>query len=165
MILLFAKQYKNDNTAFHWCSAVSDGLALLQGFVSGRLNIKQKGAVWKTWYWRTWLGEREMQAVFMILVTRKEWKRKNSTWCSVFHWRKARNSARPPDTTELRWKAVLSVLDPTFACFQLDCPQTDIACWSSVCWLNQLEQFLVSFTRKHVSTLGLLQMVNYYYNG
>jgi len=41
------------------------------------------------------------------MVTRKEWKRKDSTyctWCSIFHWQKARNNARLPDTTDLRWK-------------------------------------------------------------
>ena len=37
---------------------------------------------------------------------------------------KARNDARQPDTAELRRKAILSVLDPTFDCYQLDCPQT-----------------------------------------
>jgi len=26
-------------------------------------------------------------------------------WCSIFHWQKARNNARPSDTAELRWKA------------------------------------------------------------
>jgi len=41
---------------------------------------------------------------------------------------KARNNARQPDTAELRRKAILSVLDATFGCYQLDCPQTEIAC-------------------------------------
>jgi len=41
-------------------------------------------------------------------------------------------------------------------CYQLDCRQTKIACWSSVSQLNQLEQFHVSFTWKNVSTLCLL---------
>jgi len=31
--------------------------------------------------------------------------------------KKARINARPPDTAKLRWKARLSVLDPTFGCF------------------------------------------------
>jgi len=45
-------------------------------------------------------------------------KKKNRvhTWCSIFHWQKARNNARPPDTAKLRWKSILSVLDPTFCC-------------------------------------------------
>ena len=30
------------------------------------------------------------------------------------------------------WKAVLSVLDATFGCYQLDCSQTQMACWSSI---------------------------------
>jgi len=38
------------------------------------------------------------------------------TWCSTFLWQKARNDTRPPDTAELRWKAILSVLDATFGC-------------------------------------------------
>jgi len=33
-----------------------------------------------------------------------------------FHQQKARNNARPPDTAKLRWKGILSVLDPTFVC-------------------------------------------------
>jgi len=32
---------------------------------------------------------------------------------------KTRNNARPLDTVELRWKAIFSVLDPTFGCYQL----------------------------------------------
>jgi len=43
--------------------------------------------------------------------------------------------------------------------FLLDFAQTEIACWSSACLLNQLEQFLASFTGRNVSTLGLLRMV------
>jgi len=36
----------------------------------------------------------------------------------MFHFplTKARNNTRPPDTAKLRWKAILSVLDPTFCC-------------------------------------------------
>jgi len=41
---------------------------------------------------------------------------------------KARNNARQPGTAELRRKAILSVLDATFGCYQLDCLQTEIAC-------------------------------------
>jgi len=44
-------------------------------------------------------------------------KTKNSTsWCSIFQWQKARNNARPPDSAELRWKSILSVLDASFSC-------------------------------------------------
>jgi len=45
--------------------------------------------------------------------------------------------------------------------FLLDFAQTEIACWSSICYSNQLEQFLVSFTGKNVFTLGLLHMVGW----
>jgi len=31
-MILFVKQYKNDNTAFHWNSDVSGGFALEQGW-------------------------------------------------------------------------------------------------------------------------------------
>jgi len=41
---------------------------------------------------------------------------------------KARNNARQPGTAELRRKAILSVLDATLDSYQLDCPQTEIAC-------------------------------------
>jgi len=44
---------------------------------------------------------------------------------------KARNKSKQPGTAELRRKAILSVLDATFGCYQLDCPQTEITCWSS----------------------------------
>jgi len=46
---------------------------------------------------------------------------------------KTRNNARLPDTAELLWHAILSGLDVTFGCYQLDCPQREIACWRSVC--------------------------------
>jgi len=42
--------------------------------------------------------------------------------------RKARKNAGQPGTAELRRKAILSVLDATFGCYQPDCPQTEIAC-------------------------------------
>ena len=83
------------------------------------------------------------------------------TCCSTFHWQKARNNARPPNPAELRWKAILSVLDAPFSCYQLDSLQAEIACWSSICYLNQLEQFLVSFTWQNESTLGLLHTINW----
>jgi len=35
------------------------------------------------------------------------------------------NLATTQGTAELRWKAILSALDATFGCYQLDCPQTD----------------------------------------
>ena len=85
------------------------------------------------------------------------------TCCSTFHWQKARNNARPPDPAELRWKAILSALDAPFSCYQLDSLQAEIACWSSICYFNQLEQFLLSFTWQNESTLGLLHTVNWGY--
>jgi len=45
---------------------------------------------------------------------------------------KARNNARQPGTAELRRKAVLSVLDAMFGCYQLDWSQTEIACGNSI---------------------------------
>jgi len=65
------------------------------------------------------LGVREMQAVFMKVVTKKEWKRKKTvlSWYSLYQWQKARNNARPPENAKLRWKAILSVLDPAFSRF------------------------------------------------
>jgi len=58
-----------------------------------------------------------MQAVCMIADTKTEWKRKMAlNWWSIFHWQKARNNARAPDTAKLRW-TILSVLDPAFGCF------------------------------------------------
>jgi len=90
-------------------------------------------------------------------------------WCNVFQkimgknktWQKASNNARPPKPSELRWKASLSVLDAMFGCYQLHCLQAKIAYWSSMCYLNQLEQFLMCFTWKNVSTLNLLHTVNW----
>jgi len=98
------------------------------------------------------------------MVTRKEWKRKKSTFL-MFNLpdKKAHNNARQPGTAELWRKAILSVLNATFGCYQLYCPQTENACWNSIrlCQVNQLEQFLVSFIWKNVSTLGLLHMVSW----
>jgi len=53
----------------------------------------------------------------MKAVTERKRKERLLNWCSIFRWQKARNNARPPDTAKLRWKEVLSVLDPTFGCF------------------------------------------------
>jgi len=60
-----------------------------------------------------------MQDAFAKVVTKKERKIKKTVlnWCSIIHWQKARNNARPPDTANLKWKAILPVLDPTFGCF------------------------------------------------
>ena len=67
-IILFATQYKNYNIAFHRSSAVSGALALLQAFCQWTI-AHQISAVSKVWYWGTWLGAREMQAVCMKVVT------------------------------------------------------------------------------------------------
>jgi len=54
----------------------------------------------------------------MKAVTKNNEKEKTAhTWCTIFHWQKARNNARPPDTTKLQWKAILSVSDPMFGWF------------------------------------------------
>jgi len=52
------------------------------------------------------------------LQEKNEKERTVLTWCSIFPSQKARNNARQPDTAELRWKAILSVLDATFGCYQ-----------------------------------------------
>jgi len=61
-----------------------------------------------------WAWERFRPSAWKWLQKKNE-KEKNG-WCSIFHWQKARNNASPPDTAKLRWKARLSVLDPTFDC-------------------------------------------------
>jgi len=45
--------------------------------------------------------------------------------------------------------------------FLLDFPRTEIAWWNSICYLDQLEQFLLTFAGKNVSRLGLLHMINW----
>jgi len=55
--------------------------------------------------WIPWLG--------LWLQEKNENERTVLAWCSIFHWQKARNNARPPDTAELQWKAILSVVDAT----------------------------------------------------
>ena len=42
--------------------------------------------------------------------------------------------------------------------FLQDFQQTEIDCWNSICLLNQLEQFLVSFAGKNVSTLRIFHV-------
>ena len=62
---------------------------------------------------------------------KKRMKKKEQYFFDVQSSRqKARKNARQPGTAELRWKAIVSVLDATFGCYQLDCPQTEIACWN-----------------------------------
>ena len=64
-----------------------------------------------------------MQAVFMKVVTKKEWKRKTVlNWCSIFHWQKARNRARPPEK--------INIFRSCVWLFLLDFAQTEIACWN-----------------------------------
>ena len=63
----------------------------------------------------------------------KRMKKKEQYFLDVQSSRqKARNNARQPGTAKLRRKAILSVLDATLDSYQLDCPQTEIACWNSV---------------------------------
>ena len=71
------------------------------------------------------------------LQEKNEKERTVLSWCSIFHWQKARNNARQLDTAEPRQKAVLSVLDAAFGCYQLDCPQTEIVCWNSAPMLGK----------------------------
>jgi len=67
-IILFATQYKIDNTAFHRRSAVSGSLALLRTFCQWKIE-HQVRAVWKAWYWGTWLGAKQVQAIGMKAIT------------------------------------------------------------------------------------------------
>jgi len=64
------------------------------------------------------------------MVARKQLKRKNSTYLLDVQSsrQKARNNARQVGTAQLRRKAMLSVLDATFGCYQPDWPQTEIVC-------------------------------------
>jgi len=62
---------------------------------------------------RQWLQENEKERQYFLDVQSSR--------------QKARNNARQPGTAELRGKAILSALDATFGCYQLDCPQTEIA--------------------------------------
>jgi len=78
-----------------------------------------------------WAWERFRPSVWKRLQKKNE-KEKDGTWCSISTDKKARNNARPPDTAILRWKARLSVLDPTFGCFH-QISRKQIACWNSVC--------------------------------
>ena len=68
------------------------------------------------------------------LIARKMEKEKTVlTWCSTFHWQKARKKARPLDTAELLMKSKIDGIGCyTFGCYQLDCSQTEIACWSFI---------------------------------
>ena len=104
-----------------------------------------------------WVRERCRLSVWKWSQKKNEKGRTVITWCSILRWQKAHNNARPPDTAELRWKAILSALYlcPTFGCFKPDCPQTDIV---TEALLNHLEHVLVSFIWKNVPTLGLLRM-------
>ena len=67
----FAAQYKNDNTAFHRRSAVSDGLALLRAFCQWKIEHQVQKCCVKGLTLRigTWLDAREMQAVCMKVFT------------------------------------------------------------------------------------------------
>jgi len=62
-----------------------------------------------------WAWERFRPSLWKWL--QKRMKKKVLNWCSIFHWQKARNNARPPETAKIWWKAILSALHPTFRCF------------------------------------------------
>jgi len=69
--ILFAAQYKNDNTAFHRRSAVSGGLALLRAFCQWKIEHQVRKCCVKGLILRigTWLDAREMQAVCLKVFT------------------------------------------------------------------------------------------------
>jgi len=75
-----------------------------------------------------WAWERFTPSVWKRLQKKDEKEKTILLWCSIFHWQKARNKARPPYIVKLRRKAILSVLDPMLDCFA----QTEIACWNSI---------------------------------
>ena len=88
------------------------------------------------------------------------------TWCSIFQTkisqqRKRASHGRTPMKINIVIVSIGSYV--WLFCCQLDCLQTEIACWNCKreCYFNQLEQFVVSFTWKNVSTLGLLHMVSW----
>ena len=76
---------------------------------------------------------------------------------------KARNNTRQPGTAELWQKPLLSVLDATFGCYQLDCPQTNIACWNSIHLLGKSARTVSRefYLKKRVYILGLFHMVSW----
>jgi len=54
---------------------------------------------------------------------KKEWKRKTVlNWCSIFHWQKPHNSARPPEKSN-----IFSVGSYVWL-YLLDFAETEIAC-------------------------------------
>jgi len=76
-------------------------------------------------------------------------KKKNGTWCSIFHWQKSSQERKTARYCKTPMKSKMVSFGSHVWLFLLDFPQTEIACWNS-------EQFLASFTGKDVSTLGLL---------
>jgi len=65
----------------------------------------------------TWALERCRPSLWKWLHKKNEKEKKVLNWCSIFHWQKARNNARPPETAKLGWKTLLSEVDPTFGYF------------------------------------------------
>ena len=76
---------------------------------------------------------------------KKRMKNKVLSWCSIFPLRKsshqrktARNCRTPLKNNIVSIGCYVWLLSTTE-----NCPQAYIACWSFICYLNQLEQFLV----------------------
>jgi len=44
-------------------------------------------------------------SVWKRLQKKNEKEKTALNWCTIFHWQKARNNARPPDTTKLQMKS------------------------------------------------------------
>jgi len=49
-----------------------------------------------------WAWERCRPSVWKRLQKKNEKEKTALNWCTIFHWQKARNNARPPDTTKLQ---------------------------------------------------------------
>jgi len=82
----------------------------------------------------------------------KKWKR-NKRHLTDVQISTDKNLARPPDTAKLRWKAILSVLDPTFGCFYWISRKQRLL-GAALCYLDQLQQNSFSWALLVKTCLG-----------
>jgi len=74
-----------------------------------------------------------------------------------FHWQRSSQQHKTARYSKTPMKSKIVSFGSYVWLFLPDFPQTEIACWNSICQLNQVEQFLASFAGENVSTLGLLR--------
>jgi len=69
----------------------------------------------------------------MKAVTKKTEQKKNGTWCSIFHSHKSSQQRKTARYCKTPMNSNAVSFGSYVWLFLLDFPQTEIACWNSIC--------------------------------